>query len=195
MRHSMLRRGQRGVSLVEAVLVIAILMILATASIMNIRSALRTSEMDKAYDLTLTQMRQARQSAIGERRIYRMEFTSPRFIDVKRVEKTGPRTQIGLFTLPGYVVFRAEPGIPTDASKTPDQFGTGSVGIDFNGVGVIYFQPDGSARDEGGRTSSGVIYLARPGDLPQSRAITLFGTTGRIKGWRLIRRAGDWAWN
>lgn len=195
MRHWMLTRGERGVSLVEAVLVIAILMILATASIINIRSALRTSEMDRSYDLTLTQMRQARQSAVGERRIYRMEFTLPRFIDVKRVEKTGPPTQIGQFTLPGLIVFQAEPGVPTHVAKTPDQFGTGSLGIDFNGAGVIYFQPDGSARDAGGRVNSGVIYLARPGDLPQSRAITLFGTTGRIKGWRLTRRAGDWAWN
>jgi Tfp pilus assembly protein FimT len=195
MRHSMPTRGQRGLSLVEAVLVIAILMILAAASIINIRAALRTSEMDRAYDLTLTQMRQARQSAIGERRIYRLEFTSPRFIDVKRVEQTGPPTQIGQFTLPGTVVFQAEPGIPTGTSNTPDQFGTGSLAIDFNGAGLIYFQPDGSARDGGGRTNSGVIYLARPGDLPQSRAVTLFGTTGRIKGWRLTRRGSDWAWN
>jgi Tfp pilus assembly protein FimT len=195
MRHSMLIRGQRGYSLVEAVLVVAVLMILASASIINIRAALRTSEMDRAYDLTLTQMRQARQSAIAERRIYRLAFTSPRFLEVKRVEKDSSRTLMGQFTLPGTVVFQAEPGIPTGASKTPDQFGTGSVAIDFNnGGGVIYFQPDGSARDEGGRTASGVIYLARPGDLPQSRAVTLFGTTGRIKGWRLTRRAGEWAW-
>lgn len=195
MWHSMLIRGQRGLSLVEAVLVVAILMILATASIINIRAALRTSEMDRAYDLTLTQMRQARQSSIAERRIYRMEFTSPRLIDVKRLEKTGPPTTIGQYTLPGRIVFQAEPGIPTDASKTPDQFGTGSLAIDFNGVGIVFFQPDGSARDGGGRTSSGVIYLARPGDLPQSRAVTLFGTTGRIKGWRLTRRGTGYAWN
>jgi len=195
MRHSMPTRGQRGYSLIEAVLVVAILMILATASIINIRAALRTSEMDRAYDLTLTQMRQARQSAIAERRIYRLAFTSPRFLDVKRVEKTGPPTQIGQFTLPGLIVFQPEPGVPTDPAKTPDQWGTGSLGIDFNGAGLIYFQPDGSARDEGGRVNGGVIYLARPGDLPRSRAITLFGTTGRIKGWRLTRRGSGWAWN
>jgi hypothetical protein len=35
-----------------------------------------------------------------------------------------------------------------------------------------------------------VIYVARPNELTGARAITLLGTTGRIRGWRLGPKPG-----
>jgi hypothetical protein len=57
---------------------------------------------------------------------------------------------------------------------------------------VISFYPDGSAHDLAGNLNNGVVYIARPGDLYSSRAITLTGATGRIRGWRLAGGAKNW---
>jgi len=59
---------------------------------------------------------------------------------------------------------------------------------------VIYFQPDGSAQDVAGNVNNGVVYLGTPGQLPAQRAVTLWGYTGRIRGWTLIEVAGVWSW-
>ncbi len=56
------------------------------------------------------------------------------------------------------------------------------------------FMPDGSARDVNGNLNSGILYLARNGDLYSSRAVTLYGATGRIRGWRLLRFGGAPKW-
>jgi len=50
--------------------------------------------------------------------------------------------------------------------------------------------PDGSAHDVNGNLNSGIVYVARNGDLYSSRAITLYGATGRIRGWRLLSSGG-----
>jgi len=91
------------------------------------------------------------------------------------------------------------PGIPTNPAATPDGFGTGAVAIDFdiaNGGGgtQIYFQPDGRALDGANRLNDGVIYLAEPNNLFSSRAVSLYGTTGRSKSWFLTKVNGVSKW-
>src|ERR1039458_2889349 len=97
-------------------------------------------------------------------------------------------------------------------------FGTGANAIDFgytaavnNPTGstqnTVFFCPDGSAQTAscnetvngivystaGGYSvnwDDGVVYMARTGDVLSSRAITLWGGTGRIHGWRLYSMTG-----
>jgi hypothetical protein len=55
--------------------------------------------------------------------------------------------------------------------------------------------PDGSAHDVNGNLNSGIVYVSRGvGDLYSSRAITLYGATGRIRGWRLLNSGGGPKW-
>jgi len=60
--------------------------------------------------------------------------------------------------------------------------------------------PDGSARDgtspsNGGNYSSGVLYMIRAaGTISDSRSITVWGATGRIRGWRLDVLSGVNTW-
>ena len=56
------------------------------------------------------------------------------------------------------------------------------------------FMPDGSAHDTNGNWNSGIIYVEPPGDVYSSRAVTLYGATGRIRGWRLIIHTGSPKW-
>lgn len=185
---------RRGFSILELLLVVAIMLIVAAMSAVNIQTVLRNSRVNAAYDVTLTAIRNARQGAIDERCVYLVSFATPRTISTRRI-RAGVTSNVGQIDLPTDIQFRAEPGMPNVNAKTPDQFGTGSAAIDFSvdyggGGTQIYFQPDGSATDSTGRVNNGVVYLARPGELTSSRAVSLFGATGRIRGWRLVVDAG-----
>ena len=94
-------------------------------------------------------------------------------------------------------------GFPANA---PDGFGAGVNAIDF-GQGLageplnyVIFMPDGSSQafvvGNSGTYNSGVVYLTRPGDniYNSSRAITVWGATGRIRGWRLTQSGGVAEW-
>jgi hypothetical protein len=59
---------------------------------------------------------------------------------------------------------------------------------------VIYFYPDGSAQDVNGNVNNGVVYLAMPGFINTSRAITLWGATGRLRGWHIYLSGAKYYW-
>jgi type II secretory pathway pseudopilin PulG len=104
--------------------------------------------------------------------------------------------------------FQTLSGFPTSASTVPDGFGNGATAMNLD-IGVagainnqVVFWPDGSAHDTNGNLNSGIIYVARTvlvngtqvGDMNNSRAITLYGATGRVRGWRLDGAAGSYKW-
>jgi type II secretory pathway pseudopilin PulG len=117
------------------------------------------------------------------------------------------------YTLPTSVTFQI-PGVAV--ATAPDGYGTGAVAIDLGytangGVGgsnTVYFCPDGSAQTvacitAGGYTTTGgyatnwdggVVYLGYAGNPQLSRAFTLWGGTGRIRGWRLNLTGGVYQW-
>lgn len=84
----------------------------------------------------------------------------------------------------------------------PDTFGNGVTAIDLDytpagggGGATVVFMPDGSVQDVAGNPDSGVLYLSRTvADLYSSRAITVWGATGRIRGWRLVNIGGVATW-
>jgi hypothetical protein len=91
--------------------------------------------------------------------------------------------------------------LPNTAATVPDGFGNGVLAIDFDqgvaGGGIknqVMFMPDGSAHDVNGNWNSGIVYVLRPGDLYSARAVTLYGATGRIRGWRLLSSPGGPQW-
>ena len=97
------------------------------------------------------------------------------------------------YTLPNDVVFTTMAGLPAQLTR---RIRTGRTAIDFDqNVGggnktSIYLCPDGSAQDVNNNVNNGVVYMARPGELYSSRAITLWGATGRLRGWKLTNVAG-----
>jgi len=190
-----IRKSQAGFSVTEIVVTLGVLMIGGSVAIMNISGALRGAHVETAYQNTLNQLRYARQVAIDKRTVCRVDFATPGTITVTQAFADGTPVQSETLTLPADVQYTVVTGMPSPPSPTPDNIGNGKIAIDFDRVAggsgtTIFFQPDGSALDAAGRSNDGVIYVARPGELTGARAITLLGTTGRIRGWRLGTKSG-----
>ncbi len=193
--------------------VVAVGLTLAGITVMAFVPTFKTQHTTEAYNETLTTLRRARDQAAGDMRIYVVTFTPPGTIVVQQAG-AGNTTCPGNFAasgsvllttvLPPDVQFQTQAGIPTSnatAPMTPDQFGTGAFAIDLDeannitGITSICFNPDGTATDDNGSLAGGVVYLGRTGDLYSERAVSVWGATGRIRGWRLYNTAAGNAWS
>lgn len=200
------RHGASGFSLIEMTMVMALIIVLASITTISLIPLLKQQRITNAYNTTLAAMRQARDNAVAQRTSYSVTFSntvSPNTITVSPtvVGFLGDQNTT-TYQMPTDVTFNVQTGFPTTG---PDNYGTGLVPVDFGytangGAGggtTIYFCPDGSAQDaEGGAGNcagswdGGVVYLARAGEITSARAVTLWGGTGRIHGWRLYSKSG-----
>jgi prepilin-type N-terminal cleavage/methylation domain-containing protein len=196
-------RRTHGFSLIEMMVVVALILIVLAFSIMAIQPALRQAHMTAGYNQTLMAMRQARDTAVAQRQIYYVTLNNGVQPNTITITQGSTGTVVSSYSLPSDAAFDAEPGIPNSpivAPTTPDGFGTGATAIDFDqGIvagakNVVYFYPDGSAADALGNVNNGVVYIARPGFVDSSRAITLWGATGRLRGWRAYKNAAKYYW-
>jgi prepilin-type N-terminal cleavage/methylation domain-containing protein len=188
-----------GFTLVETLFVVSVIAVIMASSIIIILPGLRNSKAETALQTTLGQMRHVHEMAIDYRRHYRLSFITPRTIQVDLLNNDGTFTFVSSIALPQETQFIAVSGIPVGAGATPDGLGSGNAidfDVDFGGGGTqIFFQPDGSALDSANRLNNGVVYIARPGDLFSSRAVSMWGAAGRLKGWHLVRNSdgtGSW---
>jgi prepilin-type N-terminal cleavage/methylation domain-containing protein len=195
-------KKQRGFSLLELMIVIAIGLVMAGVSIMALMPLFKENHLDSAYDTTLSVIRSYRSQSITQSKRYIITFTNPGTITVQYwgvgVPVSPAPVQVAQYTLPTDITFAVQAGFPAAA---PDGFGTGITAIDFDqGMGLgsldyVMFMPDGSSQDTLGNYNSGVLYLTQTGsNMYSSRAIDVFGTTGRIRGWRLYNLAGTNTW-
>ncbi len=192
-------RTNRGFSLLEMLITIAIGLIMAGVTFVVLMPLFRENHVNAAYDTTLSVIRNYRTLSITQSKRYIVTFTAPGTITVQRWDYAAPVSPppvtVATFNLPQDIQFGVQAGFPVAA---PDGFGNGSTAIDFDqGMGLgsqnyIMFMPDGSSQDTLGNFNSGLVYLTRPGDLYSSRAVSVFGTTGRVRGWRL-QTATLWA--
>src|ERR1700682_2470594 len=201
-----LRQTEQGFSMVEMGVVVSIILTVAATAVMNILPLLKKSKADAAQELVLGEMRRAHERAIDERRIYRFTLVAPQTIQLDVGTPANVQARITGSTaafaqaqpplvLPLGIQFSAVPGIPVGAGAVPDGFGTGVTAIDLDvdnggGQNQIFFQPDGRALDAQNRLNNGVVYIADPNQLLSSRAVSLYGSTGRVKAWSLLKN-GD----
>ena len=186
----------RGFSLLELLIVISIGLIMAGVTFMAMKPLFNENHVDQAYDTTLSVMRNYRNLSITQSKRYIVFFTAPGTLTVQYwgvgVPVSPAPVTVATNTLPPDIQFAVQAGFPNPG---PDAFGTGTTAITVNncalvGTNCLIFYPDGSAQDDLGNFNSGVIYLTRPGDLYSSRALSIFGTTGRVRGWRLYNQSG-----
>ena len=188
----------RGFSLIELLIVVTIILMVSGVAIIGMQPALQNARVDNAYNITLAAIRQARDFAVGQRQQYSVTFSNAAVPNTITVTQAGNGNVVATYTLPTDVAFSALAGIPTGVNA-PDGFGVaGAISFDQGVAGgttnAIYFMPDGTAQDVNGNVNNGVIYIARASQLYSSHAITVWGATGRLRGWRLYNTSAGTAY-
>ncbi len=183
-------KNKRGFTFIEVLLVLALLMVISGFSMIIIGPALKARNVEMAVRTVSLQMSRARQFSVDARRLTRVTFTAPSTITVHQqapVAEGGAWTQVSEAELPGEMEFNIDAGI----SSGPEDFTT-SQAINFSGLSQVFFMPDGSAITGIGQISNGVAYVSWPQEVDTTRAVTLFGGTGRIKRWKYVYESGSW---
>jgi type II secretory pathway pseudopilin PulG len=201
-------RKNRGFSLLEMMIVCAIGFTMVAITFMTMMPMFKQNHIDAAYDTTSSVLRTYRNLAIAQTNRYIITFsaasTTPTTITVQLWGYSPPPAAspapvtVATYTLPPDIQFGVQSGFP---AAFPD-FGTGSTAIQTNACTVIasgnpclIFYPDGSSQDDAGNYNNGLIYLTNPNlNAYSSRAVDVYGTTGRIRGWRLYNQSGVNVW-
>jgi prepilin-type N-terminal cleavage/methylation domain-containing protein len=217
------RNKVRGFTLLELMIVVVIAIIAAGWALLSIRDVVRNQKAERALQQVLSMTRTARQLAIDRRRVFMVTFnTSPSQMVLTVTDPSNSSGDCAAATsqwpdspnpaapptpLLGNFDFAFVNGAPNTTTTAPDGFAGGSTTkpIAFtstvNPTSLCFF-PDGSARDSYNAFNSGVVYLApsaksessATAQLNNMRAMTVFGATGRISGWRLSQASSGLQW-
>ena len=186
----MREREESGFTILELLAALAIMAVVATVAMPRIESALRESRVQTALVSVVGEMRRARQLAMDRRRTHTVTLTSPRTLTVTRIETGGnPNVQVSQITLPSDVSFTRN-----SISSEPDGFSSSGAFTFCGSGGSFSFNPQGAGIDASSNLCNGVVYMGIPGRLETTRAVTLFGSTGRSKGFRYAKSGGAWVW-
>jgi Tfp pilus assembly protein FimT len=203
---SLKNKGHRGISLIEMMIVVAIAMTIAGMIVVHLTPTLQSFRSNAAASQVTDVLRQAREYAITYRRY--VQITFPNY------SPTGVNNQIAItvknsitptyggpvqpdvvlttVTLSGNVNFQLEAGQP----DTPDAFGNTTAvnfaGTDGGPTTGMFFQADGTFVNLTGNYINGSIFLGSNKSAPTARAITVLGTTGRIRAYHINGASTGW---
>ena len=131
--------------MIELLFIVALMGVLGTMSVIQLGASRASIKGDGAMRIVMSQMRAARELAIGQRRYMRVVLTEPDKIEILREEVPGPTT-----TLMSTTRLEGGPMLHADGSPdTPDEFGNASA-IDFGTATTIKFTPDGTLVNQAG---------------------------------------------
>src|SRR5580698_7611229 len=122
----MLARKMRGFSLIEMMIVIAMILIVLAFSIMAIQPSLKQNNVTEAFNQTLMALRQARDLSVAQRQIYFVTLSNTAVPNSITITQGSTGTLMNTYYLPSNVSFDVEGGIPTSQTTfpmTPDSFG------------------------------------------------------------------------
>lgn len=174
------RRTERGFTLMEAIVVMAITVVGAAVAIPVTLQMVASARGDSALTMAHTFVESGRNRAVAERRNFELVFISPNRMQLVRIEvPDGARTTVANLLLESNHEFIQLSGVP----DTPDAYGA-SAAINFTGTTPVMFTSDGSLIDSAGDVTNGTIFIARPGAADTVRAITITGVTGMLKAWK-----------
>jgi type II secretory pathway pseudopilin PulG len=192
-------RSERGISLVEMVVVVAIIMIVTATSVIQTPGSFANYRANSAMDITMSQLRIARQLGISQRRAVLITFNTgvnPPTVSYQvqarpnvAGDTVGP---VVTQPLPGQTSFMEESGVP----DTPMGFGTCSGSpVCIGGTcvpGSMYFTSTGqfSSDQDGVFPCNGTLFIGMTSKPFTARAVTIMGATGRVRPYTFIGQIG-----
>ena len=191
------RSGERGFSMTELSVAIGIILIIFGMAIAAFQPAIQAAKYDAGMRQVLDQLRQAREYSLANRRYVQVSFPvvptaeGPQYevviTELNSLTAGGGAVNPVLSTTPIQfpVQFYVYPGYV----DTPDAYGN-SGAIVFGGTiggpaAGMLFQSDGELVSAATlQPINGTVFLGVPGNPQSVRAITVLGSTGRVRGWK-----------
>lgn len=181
-----LARASDGVTLLELLVMVAIIGTLAGVAALVLPSVVTLARADSGASEAMSLLRTCREQAITERRNVEIAFVGVQRIECRRREINADGTPNGTLTLVQQVRlgqrirFQRFAGLP----DTPDGFAAGADPVSFTGTGPWSFTSEGSLVDVNGDIVNGTVFLGEPSVPATARAVTLFGATAFLHEWR-----------
>jgi prepilin-type N-terminal cleavage/methylation domain-containing protein len=175
---------ERGYTLIEIMLVVAIMGTLAAMAALISPGFIRQQKAEGAVLQALEVLRNARETAISQRRNVQIVFSGNDIIQIVRENIPNGTTVLRTVELENRLRFLRVPGVP----DTPDGFATGppaqTGAVAFGTLATRAFTSEGTLVDANGDPLNGTLFLAIPNQPNSARAITIFGTTALLRSWR-----------
>ncbi len=176
--------NQHGFTLVEMLMVVAIMATLFGMVALMSPNFIRHQKAESGISQALEVIRNARETAISERRNIQIRFTGNDVIEVAREDLPNGVTILRRVKLESSMQFLRVPGVP----DTPDFFATGPPAqpgaTAFGPSATRAFTSEGTLIDANGDVLNGTLFLAIPNQPNSARAISIFGTTALVRTWR-----------
>jgi prepilin-type N-terminal cleavage/methylation domain-containing protein len=178
-------RDDAGFTLLEIMVVVALMGVLAAMAIMVSPSFTQTARADSGIAQVLDAIRSAREVAISQRRNVQLRFIGNNAIQTVRVEigangQVTGTTVLRTVELENRMRFDLDADVPDD---TPDGFGrTGA--ISFGASPTRMFTSEGTFVNATGDVLNGTAFMLIPNQENSARAITIMGATALIRAYR-----------
>jgi prepilin-type N-terminal cleavage/methylation domain-containing protein len=192
-------RDQAGFSLMELMIVISVLGALTGMAVYQIGASRPGYIGDGAMRVVLSQMNQAREMAITQRRNVRIEFLGTSQVQISR--EVVPATVPATWTIVQSVLLEGgmQYGRVTSVPALPDSKDLFNTGPPANPTATefwlaatlateIKFTPEGTLVNQDGLTLNGSVFLTLPNATKErrlsARVVTAMGSTGRIRAYK-----------
>jgi prepilin-type N-terminal cleavage/methylation domain-containing protein len=178
-------RAAQGFSLVELLMVVAILAILGGIAIGVTPGVIQVAKGQSGAQQLSAFLKRTRETAISRRRNIEIDFVAPGMVrSTQRAvpdppNPLGPSTVLEEMYLEGGIEYRLFPAVP----DTPDAFGNGAPVV-VGGANPVMFTSEGVFTDVDGNPINASVFLGVPNQVSTANALTIIGTTATVRTFR-----------